>query len=191
MYYLKIRQKLVLRLRNDMKHQNNWRKGIAALSVFIMGGMIGFYATKATAKPISDIPIEAPVIRVAPQRIDAPMEAIPAIAEIVFTVSERVVVETIEPTVFYYDCPLSHDLQDYIRKLCEENKVSMSLVIALIESESSFRMNVVSNTNDYGLMQINEINHEWLSEEYGITDFLDPYQNVFCGITILSEHYDR
>lgn len=173
-----------------MKHQNNrriWSVGITALSlsaIFITGGVIGFSAAKVTTKPISDIPMELSV-KVAPQRIDAPMEAIPTISEISIAVSERVVVE---PTN-YYDCPLSHELQDYIRKLCEENEISMPLVIAVIESESSFRASVISRTNDYGLMQINKINHKWLSEEYGITDFLDPYQNVFCGITILSQHY--
>ena len=99
--------------------------------------------------------------------------------------------ETEAPGNTYYNCPLSYELQDYIRELCDENGLPMSLVIALIEIESSFRASVISGTNDYGLMQINTCNHEWLSEKYGITDFLDPYQNVFCGITILSQHYNR
>ena len=100
------------------------------------------------------------------------------------------VVET-EPPVLYYDCPLSHDLQDYIRQLCETENVPMGLVIAMIDKESTFRASVVSATDDYGLMQINVINHEWLSKQYGITDFLDPYQNVFCGIKILSGHLEN
>ena len=100
------------------------------------------------------------------------------------------VIET-EPPVLYYDCPLSHDLQDYIRQLCETENVPMGLVIAMIDKESTFRASVVSATDDYGLMQINVINHEWLSEQYDITDFLDPYQNVFCGIKILSGHLEN
>lgn len=67
----------------------------------------------------------------------------------------------------------------------------MSLIIAMIEVESSFRANVISKSDDYGLMQINKINHEIMSEKYGITDFLDPYQNVFCGITIIAEHLEK
>lgn len=90
--------------------------------------------------------------------------------------------------VVYYDCPLDFELQDFIRDICARNGISMSLVLALISVESSFRPGVVSKTNDYGLMQINSINHEWLSEKYGITDFLDPYQNIFCGVTMLSQH---
>ena len=100
------------------------------------------------------------------------------------------VVEAEEPVeeVKYYDCPLDHGLQDYIRTLCEENNVPMDLVIAQIQIESGFRADCISGTGDYGLMQINRINHKWLKAEYGITDFLDPYQNVFCGIKILAGH---
>ena len=91
----------------------------------------------------------------------------------------------------YYDIPLDYALQDYISELCETNGVPMSLIIAMIEVESTFTANVISRTNDWGLMQINKINHEWMSEMYGITDFLDPYQNVFCGITLVSQYYKR
>jgi soluble lytic murein transglycosylase-like protein len=63
--------------------------------------------------------------------------------------------------------------------------------MGLIKTESEFNPNVISETNDYGLMQINKINHKWLSEELGITDFLDPYQNVRAGIYILKDLFDE
>lgn len=100
-----------------------------------------------------------------------------------------ITIPTPTPTKVYYDCPLSNELQDYIRTLCEESDISFPLVIAQIQVESEFRADAVSETNDYGLMQINKINHDWLREEYGITDFLDPYQNVRCGIGILESNY--
>ena len=93
-------------------------------------------------------------------------------------------------TPWYYDVPLSHELQDYIFALCEEKNVPSRLVIAMIETESSFRSDVISGTNDYGLMQINACNHEWMSERYGVTDFLDPFQNVLCGISYIAGHLD-
>lgn len=93
-----------------------------------------------------------------------------------------------EEAIFYFDVPLSYELQDYIRDLCVEYGVPMELVIAMIEQESSFRPYVVSKSNDYGLMQINTVNHNTLSEKFGITDFLDPRQNVLCGIYIISGH---
>ena len=101
---------------------------------------------------------------------------------------EPIVEET--PVVTYYDCPLDNELQDYIRELCNEKDIPMSLVLAVIETESTFRANVISQGN-YGLMQINTVNHGWLSKELGITDFLDPYQNVLAGITMLSNHLNE
>jgi soluble lytic murein transglycosylase-like protein len=35
-------------------------------------------------------------------------------------------------------------------------------------------------------MQVNKTNHAFLSKQLGITDFLDPVQNVEAGIYILS-----
>lgn len=94
------------------------------------------------------------------------------------------------PSKLYYDCPLDQSLQDHIMMLCDKNNIPTDLVLAVIEQESSFRPDVVSH-NDYGLMQINKINHGWLTEKYGITDFLDPYQNAFCGITMLAGYYEK
>ena len=105
------------------------------------------------------------------------------------TSEEAPVAEDIfEVTPWYYDVPLSHELQDYIFALCEKKNVPSRLVIAMIETESSFRSDVISSTDDYGLMQINACNHEWMSKKYGVTDFLDPYQNVLCGISYIAGH---
>jgi soluble lytic murein transglycosylase-like protein len=96
-----------------------------------------------------------------------------------------------ESKAFYFDVPLSNELQDYIRELCDEYEVPMELVMAMIETESSFRADVISKTDDYGLMQINAINHKNLTKKLGVTDFLDPYQNVLSGIYIISGHLDK
>ncbi len=96
-----------------------------------------------------------------------------------------------EEVVFYYNVPLSHDLQDHIRTLCNEYEVPMELVIAVVDIESSFRPTVISVSDDYGYMQINKINHEELSEILGITDFLDPYENLQAGIYFLGGHLQR
>jgi len=96
-----------------------------------------------------------------------------------------------EPIPFYYAVPLTDQFQDCIRELCEEYDVPMSLVIAVMEKESGFQSDVISSTNDYGLMQINQCNHEWLSAELGVTDFLNPYDNVRCGVHMLSLCLDK
>lgn len=87
----------------------------------------------------------------------------------------------------YYDIPLDEQLQDYIRKQCQEANIDMELVLAVIQVESNFDSNVVSETNDYGLMQINKVNHESLQKKLSIYDFLDPYDSVRAGIYMLSK----
>lgn len=97
-------------------------------------------------------------------------------------------IEVTEPQKEYFDIPLSEDLQDYVDEVSVTYSVPRELVYAMIEVESNFRSNVVSSTDDYGLMQINKINHEWLEETLEITDFLDPKQNILSGVYMISQH---
>lgn len=99
--------------------------------------------------------------------------------------------EETEPVLVYWDVPLSEAIQDYIRMLSVEYSVPEELILAMIEVESSFRPSLVSSTGDYGYMQINKCNHEWLKDELGVTDFLDPYQNILCGVYIISGHLEK
>lgn len=85
---------------------------------------------------------------------------------------------------------LSHGLQEYIYELCAEEHVPMSLIIAMIDHESRFNPEAISRTNDYGLMQINEVNHESLEERYRCADMFNPYQNVFCGIKVIGSYIE-
>lgn len=88
--------------------------------------------------------------------------------------------EAIEKQEFEsWDIPLSDDLQQHIHSLCEEYNISYAMVVAMIDVESNFNSKAVSSTNDYGLMQINAINHK------ENTDYLDPYDNVEQGIKAL------
>lgn len=93
--------------------------------------------------------------------------------------------------VFLYDIPLSDSLQRYIYEICADKNVPVTLVLAMIEHESGFNPEAVSATDDYGLMQINTVNHEWLAEKYRTADFLNPYQNAFCGITIIGGYIEK
>lgn len=93
----------------------------------------------------------------------------------------------------YLDVPVDKDLQDYIWSLCCDYGIDLyyALVYAIMQQESNFVSDVVSETSDYGLMQINISNHSSLSERLGITDFLDPYQNVHAGIYMLANLLHR
>lgn len=93
--------------------------------------------------------------------------------------------------VFLFDIPLSDSLQRYIYEICADEGVPVTLALAVIEHESGFNPEAVSSTDDYGLMQINAVNHGWLEEKYRTADFLNPYQNVFCGITIIGGYIEK
>ena len=83
------------------------------------------------------------------------------------------------------DIPLDYDVQRYIYRQCNHNDELYCFVMAIIEQESGFNEKEISSTNDYGLMQINACNHADLRKKYGSKDFLDPYDNVYCGIRII------
>lgn len=83
------------------------------------------------------------------------------------------------------DVPMDEELQAFVYALSTDYDIDWTLVMALIDHESDYRTNVISKTNDYGLMQINVCNHDWLSERLGVTDFLDAKQNIRSGLYVL------
>ena len=89
------------------------------------------------------------------------------------------------------DCGLSPELQEYTYYLCEAYYLDFDFVMGLMYTESGFRADVISGTNDYGLMQINACNHATLSDKLGITDFTDPYQNIRAGVYILRGLFEK
>ncbi len=88
-------------------------------------------------------------------------------------------------------CELTEELQEFIYYICSGYHVDFALVLAVIKVESGFEIEAVSATNDYGLMQINQRNHNWLTEKLGITDYLDPYQNIYAGVFILRMLFEK
>lgn len=88
-----------------------------------------------------------------------------------------------------YNIPLSAALQEYTYNLCVDYCISehYELVLAMMWHESNYTADVISRTNDYGLMQINKINHDWLSETLGISNFLDPSQNIHAGVYMIAK----
>lgn len=102
---------------------------------------------------------------------------------------EKEIEEPVEPA--YYNVPLTKDVQNHIFETCETYNVDPKLVVAIIKTESNFNPDVISKTNDYGLMQINKCNHKWLATELGVCDFTDPFQNITAGVYILSRYVNK
>ena len=137
--------------------------------LMLIGGVFGFFLAKLTTPPQETITVTKTV-------------EVPAY-------KSNVLVDTAD--VFLFDVPLSDSLQRYIYEICADENVPVTLVMAMIEHESRFNPEVVSSTDDYGLMQINEVNHEWLEEDFRCADMLKPYQNVFCGIKIIAKYIEK
>ena len=87
-----------------------------------------------------------------------------------------------------YDVPLPADLQEHIYQICNDYGVDMPLVLAIIGQESNYRPDAAGdNGNSLGLMQIQSRWHQARMDDLGVTDLLDPYQNVTVGIDLLAE----
>lgn len=84
---------------------------------------------------------------------------------------------------------LSYELQEVMQDCCEHYEVPYALALAIAEVETHFDPDAVSATGDYGLMQINSINHEWLSE-IGF-DVMTYEGNIAAGIYIISQHLNK
>lgn len=90
------------------------------------------------------------------------------------------------------DIPISKDLQNYIFKLCNKDKDFYCLMIAIMEQESSFKSDSISQDGrDHGLFQIRDINFSWLKEELDIKDCIDPYNNAKCAVHMISKLIDK
>lgn len=87
----------------------------------------------------------------------------------------------------YYNINLSQDLQEYTFIQCIKYDVDPVLALAIMKTESGFNANAVSETNDYGIMQINACNHQWLSDAFGDIDLLNAKDNIRCGVYMLSK----
>lgn len=115
---------------------------------------------------------------------DVMVEALPTYAAISYT-----------PGFTYLsEISLSYELQQYTFQRCQESGLEYEMVLAIMWRESLFQPYAVgvnkNGTKDSGLMQINDINRGWLSE-HGISDLLDPYQNIDAGTLILSQYFSK
>ena len=160
---------MVTQCRERKKPKNKIVRLYVFLAILVLaGGTAGFFIGKLTA-PERTVTLS--------EKVEVPVYESDMLVE--------------DADVFLYDTPLSDSLQRYIYEICADENVPVTLALAMIEHESGFNPEVISSTDDYGLMQINAVNHEWLEEKYRVADFLNPYQNAFCGITIIGSYIEK
>lgn len=84
---------------------------------------------------------------------------------------------------------LAYDLQETMQDCCERYGVPYALALAIAEVETHFDPDAVSPTNDYGLMQINKCNHEWL-QSLGM-DPLTHTGNIEAGLYMIGNYLNK
>lgn len=98
-------------------------------------------------------------------------------------------VSELKGVTFTYDSniPLPEELQKYAYDKCVESNIDYYVFLGLMMTESRFNYDAKSYTNDYGLCQINKINHDWMKEVFGNNwDPLDPYHSIDASIYIMN-----
>lgn len=102
--------------------------------------------------------------------------------------------EIVDEESFSYSAavPLTESQQRYVYETAEEYDIvdHVDLVYGLMYVESRFTEDAVSyNWSSFGIMQVNEINREWLVDTLGREpDLLDFEDNVECGVALLAWH---
>lgn len=125
-----------------------------------------------TTTVVAEEPHECPEAQVVPVYIEVPVY--------------------VEPEAVYYDVPLTRELQDHIFAECEKHGIDPAIVIAMCYRESSYDADAVGdNGRSFGLMQIQRRYHEERMKRLGVTDLLDPMQNVTVGIDFLAELLEK
>jgi soluble lytic murein transglycosylase-like protein len=98
----------------------------------------------------------------------------------------------VEETPVLYPVPLDEEVQLHIIHVCEKNYIDPSVIMAMIDRESDFRVNAMGDKGQaFGLMQIQPKWHQERMDKLGVTDLLDPVQNVTVGIDYLVELLGR
>lgn len=100
-----------------------------------------------------------------------------------------------EPEPMYVDgVALDHGLQGWLFEYCWNRNLSGCLVIAMIEQESECDPDciyITDNEESYGLMQIQPFWHQERMYRLGVTDILDPKQNIRTGVDFLLELFEK
>lgn len=82
-------------------------------------------------------------------------------------------------------------LQTYIRDSAKANDYRPALLLGIIQNESSWNYDEVSDTNDYGLCQINAVNFKTyrtqIINKYGEFNEFNPYTSVDLMVNILND----
>ena len=75
--------------------------------------------------------------------------------------------------------------QEYLWTICQEKNIDWVTMVALYEGESGYHFDIIGKAGDSGYGQIVPSSNEELLEKLGITDILNPYQNILVSCTLM------
>ena len=140
--------------------------------------------TDKTVKVVLSVGLIAAVLAPSPNKRFADKLEEPA--EVVETVAEYQ-----EPRPLY-DVPLSAEVQRYIFNVADYYGLEPSLILAIIEKESGYNEAAIGDGGEsYGLMQVQGRVWSVRMDELGVTDLLNPYENIAIGVDILAAHLEQ
>ncbi len=79
------------------------------------------------------------------------------------------------------------EIQEFVRYAANQFDVPYELALSLLEQESSYRQNIVSEDGAVGLMQL----MPGTAKAFGVTDPKEPRQNIFAGVKYFSDLIKR
>lgn len=89
---------------------------------------------------------------------------------------------------YIYDVPMEDKLQLYIVRLCEEHHIDPAIVLGMAQRETNFDADAIGDGGDsFGMWQVQPKWHQERMDKLGVTDLLDPYQNVTVAVDYLVE----
>lgn len=161
---------------------------------FLFGYISGCAVHRApaqTAQPVQAAQTPAPAETAETQSPSSDAQEKALEAPPVQTVAEPEQEDTPEPVQYRDDIVsqgrlLSYECQQILMDCCERYGVPYALGLAIAEVETHFDPDAVSGTGDYGLMQINACNHEWLGE-LGF-DVMTYEGNIEAGIYMIAQN---
>ena len=90
---------------------------------------------------------------------------------------------------FYTTENLNVELQQYAYEQCKSQGIPFDIFMGLMWKESKYDINAVSKDGrDKGICQIRESCHKEELERLGITDIMDPKQNIKAAVHILAPY---
>lgn len=182
--------------RKEIRNSHDVKKSVVkyrflifTATVLIVGGLIGALIGKNAAKQPEPIQAETQVSK--NDRIMTHVKQFGTYDNRCFTTEISMDWGVGDLDFTPLNCDMDEETQEFVFYLCEGYNIDWTLVMAMIQHESDFDAECISSTNDYGLMQINKCNHEWLEDTLGVNDFLDSKQNVRAGVFVLRKLFEE